>query len=408
MPPARQKVYDTGMGLGGRGSHRTTPLWLTMLLGVVLIGCSPVDRARFGFEALKVRWHRVTLADALGDEDLRADWRQKIETVDAVRRFAPDLGLDPGDAFATFTRLHLDHPGYVLTAAPHASLQSRMWWAPPLDAVPYKGFVELRRARDEASLLEHRGYDTHIRIASTFRSFGWLATPLLDQHLERDDVALVRLVLREIQRNSVALPGARAVAFNESFATFVAYRGTIAFFEERAPDSDLARGARVGWTAERRYGAYLGRLAASLDGAYRTAADEDTALTAKAHLLEAAQHDLDALSAHYEKLGIPRFLPPRNNAALLYHLHRTSGFDLFEAVHARTRDLQRTIDLISRAATAHPDAPYTAIRDTLADGEPIPPAQDLIPAEAPPHSNEADPTEDADDQGRNPERTPAP
>ncbi len=389
------KVYDVGMGLGERGAYRTTQRWQAMLLGVILIGCSPVDRARFGFEGLKVRWHRVALAEAAVDEELSAEWRRKIELVIAVRRFATRLGLDPGDAFATFTRLHLDHPGYVLSACPRASLQAYTWWAPPVDAVPYKGFVELRQARDEASLLEARGYDTYIRIASTFRSFGWLATPLLDQHLERDDVALTRLVLREIQRDAVALPGARALPFNESFAAFVAYRGAIAFFKEHAPDSDLVRLARVGWKAERRYGAYLQRLASDLEGAYHAAADEDAAVEAKSRLLEAAQLDLDTLSEHYESLGIPRFRSPGNNAALLYALHRTSGFDLFEAVHARTRDLPRTIDLITRAATARPEAPYEGIHDTLAEGVPTPPVRDLIPPA--PSSTSPDDSEPAED-----------
>lgn len=350
-----------------------------MLLGVVLVGCSPVDGARLGIEALKVRWHRVPLAKALSDEEIGADWRRNIETVVTLRRFAASLGLEPGDTFATFTRLDLDHPGYLLMASPRASLQPYAWWTPTLDTVPYKGFLELRLARDEAALLEHQGYDTYIRIASTFRSFGCLAPPLLDEHLRRAQVPLARLVLREIQRSAFALPGAPAVPFNESFASFVGYRGAIAYFEARAPESASSRIAHVSWKAERRYGAYLTRLAAALRGAYRTAGNEPAALAAKARLFEAAKNDLHALSAHYESLGIPRLRVPRNNAAVLYDLYRTSGFDLFEAVHARTHDLRRTLDLITRAAAARPDAPYEAIRDALVDGGPTPPLPDLIP-----------------------------
>jgi predicted aminopeptidase len=362
------------MGRGGR--------WRSAIVGLAGLGvaCTPIGGGPTRIETMRVRWQRQPLVEALADPSLPPAWRPKIETVLAARQLADTLGLAVGEHFGALSRLAVDHPGYVLTAAPRAALIPYTWHVPALAPTPYRGFSDWVLADADAVLLEAQDYDTHVRIANRFRPFPHLPLPLIERHLRRDDLPLVRLVLADIQRETLALPGAGALTFTESLATFVAHRGAIALFAARAPESDTLRRAEVAWQAKRRYAAYLARLAREVQAAYRSAPDEDAALRAKARLLATARSDLAALSRHYEPMGIARLRAPHNNAALLNALARTSGLDVFEAVHERTRDLHRTLDLVMRVARARPDAPYDAIRDALLDGGPRPLILDFMPA----------------------------
>jgi predicted aminopeptidase len=335
------------------------------IAGAVLAACAGLGGR---VETAKVRWQRVPLERALKEPEPTPEAHARIVTVMAVRSYAAGIGIAVGERFATLSRSDLDRPGFVLTASERWRLHPYSWPTPPAGTLPYKGFDDRQLARDDATRLEEAGYDTEIRTDGAFRSFPWLPPPLLPSHLRRDHVPLARLVLRELYRDTFTLPGGHAVAFNESLANFVAHRGAIEVFRERGPAADPARlrQAEVAWKAERRFATYLGRLTRDLEAAYALSPDAETALAAKARILDGARADLESLSAHFERMGLPAFEAPRNNAALLSRLRRTKDLDVFEAVYERTRDLRRTLDVIEWEARAQPDNPLGALRSALA------------------------------------------
>lgn len=348
------------------------------VVGLVLVGCGVGSR----YETMKVRWRRVTLVEALAEPERAPVERERIETVIAARAFAAALGLDVGEHFGTLSAIERDHPGYVLTAAEELALRPYLWREEPVGARSGKAFLERHEAEDEAARLARAGYDTHVRAATTFRSFPGLPIPLLEADLRRGPVALARRVLREIYRDTVALPGGAATGFGDSLASFVGHRGAIALFAGPPEQAERLRQARIAWQAERRYAAYLERLAGALARAYAQPG-ADSARDAKRRFFRAARADLRALSEHYEALGVRRLRAPRNNAALLYELERTRGLDLFEAVHERTRDLRRTLDVVEGVARTRGGDPFLAVRSVLAGPGPAATSATPEPAAAP-------------------------
>ncbi len=157
-----------------------------------------------------------------------ADLAERLRLADAVRAFAPRLGLEVGEQYTSFVDWPGDRVVTTLVATRPGEIESRGFWFPLLGTKPYKGFFELRRAEREAERLTAEGLDTCLFPILAYSTLGWLADPLTAP-LARSP-RLVETLLHELLHATVFVRD--QVDFDEGVATFVGQEGAVRFAAE--------------------------------------------------------------------------------------------------------------------------------------------------------------------------------
>jgi len=179
-----------------------------------------VSRARPISEAIEE-------AEAVGD----LTRRDRLQLVLDVRAFAAEQGLKVGGSYLQVSDTTGLATAYVVTAAHADRLQPYEWSYPVVGRIPYRGYFDRSEADAFAERLQSDGLDTYVVEASGYSTLGWFDDPLPSGLLELDEVSLADVVLHELVHQTLYVPG--HIEFNETFATAVAGRMTIDFFERR-------------------------------------------------------------------------------------------------------------------------------------------------------------------------------
>jgi len=208
---------------------------LASLLGGVVIaasaGCSPGYVLRAAYEQSKILVARRDIDSVLEDPATPDDQRAKLHVVRDARKYAQEMGLNPGESFTSFAAVSRDPLAWVVVASRRDAFAMHTWWFPIVGTVPYKGFFDKADAEAQVKELEQQGYEASMRGTEAFSTLGWFNDPVVSTTLKNSPIRIANTVIHESVHTTVWIPG--GVPFNESLANFVGSEGAVSFFVSR-------------------------------------------------------------------------------------------------------------------------------------------------------------------------------
>ena len=352
---------------------------LIALTCACLTSCSPDYVIRGGWEEAKILSNRRPIEEVVADPATEPEVREKLLLVRDARVYAErQLGLDPGKTFTSYSRLDSDTLVLVVSAAPEFELRWKTWWFPIVGRLPYKGYFQFDKALEQAEKLESEGYDVSVRPSAAFSTLGWLPDPILSPSLREDSIGLAETVIHEITHTTYFPTG--QARFNESFANFVGWRGSIEFFCDALADVERCAAAESRWHDMRLFGQFFNSVLGPLQDLYASGGTESELRAGKRRILDeaAARFDDDVrpqlVSGRYRALDPDQL----NNAWLLSRILYYTRLDDFETLYQSYPDLKSTVSaLIEEAGGGDPwealdrllERSSTSARAEVVDGD---------------------------------------
>lgn len=217
---------------------------LCLLSALLLAGCqSMAYYAQAVRGQASVLLKRQPIPRLLEKPDLDPGLRQRLETVQRIRRFAADeLGLPARRQYDSYVELGRDYPVWAVTAAPELSLAPRTWCYWLVGCLSYRGFFSESAARRYAHQLAGEGYEVDLAGVSAYSTLGWFRDPVLSSFVTLPEPDLAELLFHELTHQVLYVPG--DTVFNESLAVAVAEEGLRRYAARTGLDLGPLRGAR--------------------------------------------------------------------------------------------------------------------------------------------------------------------
>lgn len=193
---------------------------------------------RMGKGQLDIVMNAKQIDDVLVNPALEKDVRYKLELIQRIRQFAFDsIGLKPVDNYTTYFDQKGQRLLYVVTASERFELKAYQWHFPWLGDVPYKGFFDEEKAKEEHERLKLLGYDVDIGGASGWSTLGWFKDPVLSSMLKRSEGDLAELIIHELTHGTIYVKD--SADYNENLAQFVGVEGAKWFLRAEYGDSSV-------------------------------------------------------------------------------------------------------------------------------------------------------------------------
>ncbi len=299
---------------------------------------------------------RVPIEEALKNPSLTEEQRRKLRLALEAHRFAENnLGLHHSKSYTTYTQLDRPYVTYVVSAAPKDELTAYKWWFPVVGSLPYKGYFNPDRAKEEADEMKAKGFDTSVRGVSAYSTLGWFSDPILSSMLRYKDYELVNTVIHETVHATIYIKS--EADFNERLAVFIGNQGTEEFYRlrEGAESPTLAQIAN-NTVDEKLFSDFIFREMKNLEEWYaQNKSKPDFLQTRPARLKEIQQRFVTELKPHFkEKESYGRFESSElNNATLLTYRLYFENLGDFEAVFNKLgRDFHKMVEFCKTLESA--------------------------------------------------------
>jgi predicted aminopeptidase len=335
----------------------------TVLVLALVVSADARYLARAGIEEARILLKRRPIDQLVADSSLAPELRERLQLVRAARAFAADsLRLAVGETYTTYVDVGRDTLLLVLSGAWRDRLRPYTWTYPIVGVVPYKGFFSAGLARAAQAELEREHYDTYLRPAGAFSTLGYFSDPLFSTAMQTDTMEIVATVIHELTHNTLYVKS--QTPFNESFASFVGYRGAEAFFRARGDTVDALRAA-ARWGDERTLDVFWAELARRLDSAYAEATTSAAVDAARTSLFGWARDQLTGPVGQSLETYDWRWFAraPLNNAVVIAQRIYRQNLNLFDEVYAATGgNVAETIRAVQvRVFTQSDGDPYRAL-----------------------------------------------
>lgn len=277
--------------------------------------------------------HAVPVDQALQGDTLSSGQRERLSLVAKVKAFGEkELGLSATSNYET-VYLRTDRPPiYTVAASPKDRLERITWWFPIVGRMPYLGFFDVEKAREEKNALTSRDLDAVILRAEAYSTLGWFKDPVTLNLIDGSTPELVETILHEMTHVTLYAKGQGE--FNEGLAGIVGKRGARLFLQKTfGAAHPFSVEAENLLREERLFSEFLSRLMGRLERLYASPLSYEKKLAEREEVYAEYLEEFKALSRDFQTARFVSFgSNPLNNAYLLsvslYHRH----FSLFETL----------------------------------------------------------------------------
>jgi len=170
--------------------------------------------------------------------------RDKLALTVSLRAFAhTELGLPDNGSYTHYVELGRPYAVWNVVAAPEFSVEPKQWCYLIIGCAGYRGYYKQQSARDYASGLQEKGYETMVGGVTAYSTLGWFSDPILSSMLKYTDVELAETLFHELAHQVLYVDD--STEFNEAFATVVGEAGARKWLAINRPEETAGYDARL-------------------------------------------------------------------------------------------------------------------------------------------------------------------
>ncbi len=187
---------------------------------------------------LSIVWGARDFEEVFADPEVSDSVKAKLHLIEEIKLFAYDsIGLKHSDNYTAFYDQKDQRLMYVVTGAEKFQLKPYTWSFPVVGEVPYKGFFDAAKAKEEYFRLKMLGLDADIGGASGWSTLGWFKDPVLSSMLNRSEADLAELIIHELTHGTLFVTD--SVEYNENLAQFVGVEGAKWFLRSKYGENSM-------------------------------------------------------------------------------------------------------------------------------------------------------------------------